>query len=83
MNKIIVEVHVPSTNKIYDAKIPRDIQIWEATKLLSDMIAATQPGMYTKENEAILCDLGSGTMLPVNKLVDEVGLVNGSRVLLV
>lgn len=83
MNKIIVEVHVPSTNQIYDAKIPRDIQIWEATKLLSDMIAAIHPGMYTKENEAILCDFVSGAILPANKLVDDVGLVNGSRVLLV
>ncbi len=83
MNKIIIEVHVPSINKIYDAKIPRDIQIWEVTKLLSNMIAATHSGMYTKENDAILCDLSSGTMLPANKLVDDVGLVNGSRVLLV
>ncbi|MBR3833403.1 MAG: hypothetical protein IKJ73_03715 [Lachnospiraceae bacterium] len=83
MNKIIVEVHVPSTNKIYDAKIPRDIQIWEVTKLLSDMIAANHPGMYAKDNDAILCDFVSGTILPANKLVDDVGLVNGSRVLLV
>ena len=83
MSKIIVEVHVPSTNKIYDAKIPRDIQIWEVTKLLSDMIATAHSGMYTKDNEAVLCDLSSGNMLPVNKLVDDVGLVNGSRVLLV
>lgn len=83
MNKIIIEVHIPSINKIYDAKIPKDIQIWEVTKLLSDMIAATHPGMYADSNEAVLCDFVEGTMLPINKLVDEAGLVNGSRVLLV
>ena len=83
MSKIVVEVRVPSIDKIYDAKIPRDIQIWEATKLLSSMVASVHPGLYDKDNEAVLCDFTTGQVLPWNKLVDESGLVNGSRVLLV
>lgn len=83
MNKIVVEVRVPSIDKVYDAKIPRDLQIWEVTKLLSEMIASTHPGLYDSKNEAVLCDYVTGTMFPINKLVDDVELVNGSRVILV
>lgn len=83
MSKIVVEVRVPSIDKIYDAKIPRDIQIWEATKLLSNMVASTHPGLYDKDNKAVLCDYTTGQMLLWNKLVDESGLTNGSRVLLI
>jgi hypothetical protein len=83
MNKIIIEVHVPAIDFVYDAKVPRDIQVWEVTKLLSEMVAALHPGQYTKENPAVLCDYETGQMLPVNELVGESGLVNGARVLLV
>lgn len=83
MNKIIIEVRIPSIDKTYDAKVPRDIQIWELTKLLSEMVATAHSGLYDKSNDAILCDYSTGCMLPRNKLVDDAGLVNGSRVLLV
>lgn len=82
MNKIVVEVQVPAINKVYDARIPRDIQVWEVTKLISQMIATLEPGMYSMENQAVLCDCETGSVLDINKLVDDAGLVNGSRVVL-
>lgn len=82
MNKIVVEVQVPAVNKVYDARIPRDVQIWEVAKLISQMVAALEPGMYAEDNQAVLCDYETGQILDTNKLVDDVGLVNGSRVIL-
>lgn len=83
MNKIIVEVRVPAIGKVYDAKIPKDIQVWEATKLLSGMIAGVDEGLYAKDNQAVLCDYDTGAVLDINKLVGESGLSNGSRLMVV
>ncbi len=83
MNKIIIEVRVPAINKIYDAKIPRDIQIWEATQLILKMIANLNPGLYAEDNEAVLVDFDSGKVIAVNALVADSGLTNGARIMLV
>lgn len=83
MNKIIVEIRIPAIGKVYDAKLPKDIQIWEATKLLSGMIASVHEGLYAKANCAVLCDYDTGAVLDANKLVCESGLTNGSRVLVI
>lgn len=83
MNKIIVEVRVPAIDKIYDVKLPRDIQIWEATKLINQLIITVNPSMYAMDDNAFLCNYETGRIYEVNKLVDEVGLVNGSRVVIV
>lgn len=83
MNKIIVEVRVPAIDKIYDVKLPRDIQIWEATKLINQLIITVNPSMYAMDDNAFLCSYETGRIYEVNKLVDEVGLVNGSRVVIV
>ncbi|MCM1288471.1 MAG: hypothetical protein NC240_09190 [Clostridium sp.] len=83
MNKIVVEVMVPAIGKTYDAKIPKDIQIWEVTTLLSEMIANIENGMYSSMNQAVLCDYGSGEAFPVNSLVDDTSIKNGTKVILV
>jgi len=83
MNKIIIEVHIPAIDEIYDVKLPKDIQIWEATRMISDLIASTHPGLYSRDNQAMLCNYDDGQLIPVNVVVDDSGLVNGSRVLLV
>ena len=83
MDKIVVELRITAINKIYDAKIPRDIQIWEATKLIVDMISNLHPGLYAGENEAMLVDFESGKVIAVNSLVADSGLTNGARVMLI
>lgn len=83
MNKIIVEVRVPAIDKIYDVKLPRDIQIWEATRLINHLIASMNPGLFALDEESFLCSVDTGNAYDVNKLVDDAGLVNGSRVMIV
>ena len=83
MDKIIVELRIPAIDKIYDVKIPRDIQIWEATQLIVKMVSNLHPVLYASENEAMLVDYESGKVIAVNALVADSGLTNGARVMLI
>lgn len=83
MNKIVVEVRVPAINKVYDARIPKDIQVWEMVKMITDMISRLEPEMYSQKNQVVLCDYDTGKKIDINSLVAEAGLVNGTRLLLV
>lgn len=83
MDKIIVELRIPAIDKIYDVKIPRDIQIWEATQLIVKMVSNLHPVLYASENEAMLVDYESGEVIAVNALVADSGLTNGARVMLI
>lgn len=83
MNYIIVEVYLPMAEKSYDIKVPRTSKVWEVTNLIATAITDLSEGLYKATEESILIDRETGSMFNINLSVEEVGFVNGSKLILI
>lgn len=83
MNYIIVEVYLPAAKKTYDVKIPRTSCIWEITKLIANALTELSEGLYKASEDSVLLERESGAIFNINLSVEEAGLVNGSKLMLI
>ena len=82
METIIVEVSLPSINHRYDFALPAGIRVHE---IIDEMVRAlTQTGQNIAFDAAgvLLCDMENGLVLPADGSPAELGLHDGSRLLL-
>lgn len=82
-NKILVEVSVPASGEKYDVYLPLDIRTSDAVKMISNVLSELSNGKYKSTDESIICDAKSGIIFNVNTEVAELGLQNGSQLLLI
>lgn len=83
MDKILVEVYIPVLSRSYDVYIPALTKLHEVESLLAAAIAELSDGYYTASPDSLLCDRTSGMLLDINKSALELGLRNGSRLMLI
>ena len=83
MSKVLVEVMLPAADRTYDVYIPLESKTSEVIKLLSGMFAEMAEGKYQATDSDILCDAETGTIFDVNRIIAELGIKNGSRLLLI
>ena len=82
MNKLLVEVYIPTIGKAYDVLIPSKAKVYELTPLISAAIKRLSDGLFIAD-DATLCDELKGTIYRNNMSVEEMGLRNGSRIMLI
>ena len=83
MNYIIVEVFLPAANKPFDIKISKNSMMWEVVKLVSSALEELSDGMYKASEDSILCNRDTGTIYNINLSIEELGLLDGSRLILI
>ena len=83
MNKILVEIFLPALGQKYDTLIPIEIKLSEVIVLLTKVLNELSNGSYIATEDAILCDLETGNIFSVNMSVYELGLKNGSKLMLI
>ncbi|WP_239617478.1 methyltransferase [Cohnella mopanensis] len=83
MDKIIVEIYLPSINQKYDVFIPITLRLHEIEALLIGAFIELSDGYFVASQNAIMCDMQTGTLLDINKSAIELGLYNGSRLMLI
>jgi hypothetical protein len=83
MEKILVEVLLPAANTGYDIYIPIVSRMDEVTALVSAVLSELSAGKYKSDSNAVLCDAATGTIFDINKTVDELGIKNGSKLILI
>lgn len=83
MNKLTVEVYLPAVLKCFDVRIPADMRLSQITPLVSDALAQMSGALYSSDASPILCDLNSGEILNINMTAWNLGLRNGSRLMLI
>lgn len=83
MNKILVEIFLPAANKSFDVYIPLDSQMSEVLVLVSAMLSELSEGKYNAMNSAVLCDAVSGIIFNINMTIAELGIKNGSKLMLI
>ena len=83
MNKLTVEVYLPSALKSYDIQIPASMRLSQITTLVSEALAQMSGTLYAADSTPMLCDLKSGAILNINMTAWDLGLRNGSRLMLI
>lgn len=83
MNKVLIEVLLPASGEIYDVRIPLDSQLGEVAMLVMKQLEILSKGRFVANDTTVLCDAQSGKILDINKFVAELGIQNGSRLMLI
>lgn len=81
-NKILLEVCLPAAERCFEVRVPRQLKVAQATGMLVEFLKK-QDGEYIPTNESVLCDMEGGRAFDSNAFIDQLGLHNGSRVMLV
>ena len=83
MKKVLVEVFVPVIDKTYDVFIPNTSQMSEVLELLKKAVSDLSNGRFIATDETAVCYRESGSIINVNMTVYELGIHNGSKLMLI
>lgn len=83
MNKVLVEVFLPAANRSFDVFIPLESKMSEVVVLVSSLLSDLSDGKYKANGNAVLCDAQSGIIYNINMAVAELGITNGSKLMLI
>ncbi len=83
MKKLTVEVYLPAVLKSFDVRIPADMRLSQITPLISEALAQMSGALYSAGAVSLLCDYKSGEILNINMTAWDLGLRNGSRLMLI
>jgi hypothetical protein len=83
MSKILVEIRVPAADKRRDVFIPFERPLYEITELVKAVFSEEAAQGFEPDAETVLCDAGSGQILDGDRTPEELGLLNGARLLLI
>ena len=83
MKKVLVEVFVPVIDAKYDVFIPNTSQISEVLELLKKAVTDLSGGHFIATDETTLCYRENGSIINVNMTVYELGIHNGSKLMLI
>ena len=83
MDKVLVEVFLPAAGISYDIYIPLNSRMSEVLRLVARVIEDLSKGKYKYTSETTLCDRSSGIIFNINLSVAELGIKNGSKLMLI
>ncbi|MDQ0194709.1 methyltransferase [Paenibacillus wynnii] len=83
MDKIIIEVYIPAISQTLDVFIPQDLRLSEIEGLMIAAVTEVSGGFFTSSQDTVICDKTTGTVLDVNMSARELGLSNGSMLMLI
>ena len=82
-NKVLVEIAVPAAGEKFDVFIPTESKMSEVLKLVSTVLSDLSGGRYKASETAVLCSAETGMIYDINTEVAELGIMNGSRLMLI
>ncbi len=83
MEKILVEVYVPSLMKSFDIFIPSVSQLGTVLELIKKAVNEITDGLFVPMDNTVICNFETGKILDINKSVSELEICNGSRLMLI
>ncbi|WP_042462810.1 ubiquitin family protein [Neobacillus dielmonensis] len=82
MHKLLVEIYNPASHDSYDVFIPVKSKVFEVAYLLSNTVSELSKGYFKATEQTVLCDRETGVVLDPNLTIEELGLKNGSKLML-
>lgn len=83
MEKTLVTVYVPILKDSYDILIPRCVQMYDVLELIKKAVTELSEGRFIPNRNTVLCSKKSGQILDINKSAQELGILNGSKLMLI
>ncbi|NLM34498.1 MAG: methyltransferase [Clostridiales bacterium] len=83
MDKVLVEVYLAAAGRSYDVYIPLASPMNEVLQLISTLLSDLSEGSFMANDDTVLCDAESGTIFNINIPVAELGIKNGSKLVLI
>lgn len=80
---ILIELYVPALFRSFDIYLSDDLKVYEATRLIGQVIADMSHGQYSIGEQSVLCMRTSGDILDINLSVRKLKLVNGDQLMLI
>lgn len=83
MNKMIVNIYIPASGNKYEVRIPATSQMYKVLMLIKKAIVDSEDGRYYPDETAVLCDKLTGNIINLNLTAEELGIQNGSTLMLI
>ncbi len=83
MNKILVELYVPTIEEFYDIWIPTNRRVHNVIRLIVKAINEFTEGEYNPKKMPLLYDKQNGKPIDINLTIGESTIQNGSEVILI
>ena len=83
MNKIYINVFVPSLDRNFNLELPINLEMQYVLKEIQTAINELSEGSYKVNPNAKLYDKGTGLLINLENIVKFSGLTNGCSVMLV
>ena len=82
MDKLLIEIYCPITNKTYDMYIPLNLVFGEIKLLIANLIERESNNRYFTGNQIILCKFVDRSICPENKTPQDECLKNGEKLMI-
>ncbi len=83
MEKVLVEIYVPVVNTSYDVFVPLASQMSEVLELVKKAVTELSDGEFRATEETAICYRENGTIININMSVFELGIRNGTKLMLI
>lgn len=83
MNKIMLELYLPACGKSIDVRVPLHLKVGEVREMMVNYFEASEECDYIPSANALLCDSVNGIPYDLNKFICQLGLSNGSKIMLI
>lgn len=82
-NKILIDVYLPAALRSFDVLIPAEMRLVQTATLIANALSQMSGYLYASDNTPMLCDRSTGEILNINMSASELGLCNGSQLMLI
>lgn len=82
MDKVLVNLFVPSLGERYDVYIPTFLRVDEISSMLAKMLADLSDHQYVSSGEEFLCSIDQNYLLRQERTLSDYGIVNGEHLML-
>lgn len=82
MDKVLVNLFVPSIGARYDVYIPTFLTVGEISQLLAEILDRLTNHQYASSGEEFLCSLDKNLLLRQEHTLHDYGVVNGEHLML-
>lgn len=82
-NKVLIELSVPAADKKFDVFIPLTSKMFDVRKMLIKVVNELCEGVYIASDDSAICESDSGVIYNINLEVAELGIENGSKLMII
>lgn len=83
MKDIYLQIYIPSENKTFDIKASRSLLMYQLSSMIFDVLSSEVDVELLEKSNSTLCDKQRGIIFNINMSIAELGLRNGSQLMLI